>query len=141
LVDPDGMIQVSGVVGRPPRELSRNVLASIIEPRMEEILSLINKELKKVCRLDLFTAGIVLVGGGSLLPGTFELAEQIFDMPVRMGEIRGIAHTSDELGDARFATAHGLLVYGFNNEALVGGRGGALGSFFRKLEHWITRRL
>jgi len=140
-VDPDEMIQVPGVAGRPPRELSRNVLASIIEPRMEEILSLINKELKKVCRLDLFTAGIVLVGGGSLLPGTFELAEQIFDMPVRMGEIRGIAHTSDELGDARFATAHGLLVYGFNNEALVGGRGGALGSFFRKLEHWITRRL
>jgi cell division protein FtsA len=140
LVDPSEMIQVPGVAGRPPRELSRNVLASIIEPRMEEILSLVSKELKKVQQTDVFTTGMVLVGGGVLLPGTLELAEQIFDMSVRLGKTTGIAHTPDELEGLPFATAHGLLVYGFENEP-TGGRSGSLGGLFKKLEQWITRKL
>lgn len=69
MVDPEEMITVQGLAGRPDREISRNVLALIIEPRMEEILSLVVRELKKELHGDLFTAGMVLTGGGSLLPG------------------------------------------------------------------------
>ncbi|HUV31836.1 MAG TPA: cell division protein FtsA [Acidobacteriota bacterium] len=139
-VDPSEMIEVPGVAGRPAREISRHVLASIIEPRVEEIFSLVSKELRKLHRLDTFTAGMLLTGGGSLLPGTLELAEQIFDMPVRAAQLRGIEHTPEELDSAPFATAHGLLVYGFAYEP-VGAKTGALGGLFRRIEQWITKKL
>jgi len=140
-VDPAEMIQVSGMAGRPAREISYNVLASIIEPRLEEIFSLVSREIKRVYRADMFTAGMVLTGGGSLLPGTLELAEQIFDLPVRKTQIRGIAHTPEELDNARCATAHGLLIYGFSHEPITAGRGGPLGGVLKKIEQWITKRM
>jgi cell division protein FtsA len=140
LVDASDMIEVPGVAGRPVKEISRHVLASIIEPRMEEIFSLVSRELKKVHRPDTFTSGMVLAGGGALLPGCVELAEQIFDMPVRLGEISGIAHVPEELDNVRFATGQGLLSYGFTNEP-VAGAGGKLGGWLKRVEQWITRKL
>ncbi len=139
-VDPEEMINVSGIAGRASRDISRNVVASIIEPRMEEILSLVARELKNVHRGDTAAAGMILTGGGSLLPGTTELAEQIFDMPVRLGTIRGFAHSPDELNTMRYATAHGLLLYGFANEAAGGSRSGAVRGWWKRLEHWITKQ-
>lgn len=141
MVEPSDMVDVPGVAGREGKSISRNVLASIIEPRVEEILSLISRELKKVHRLDMFTAGIVLTGGGSLLPGAAELAEQIFDIPVRRGELRGLEHTPEELDNARYATAHGLLVYSFENEPTERSASGPLGGLLKRLEQWITKRL
>ncbi|UCC44727.1 MAG: cell division protein FtsA [Candidatus Zixiibacteriota bacterium] len=140
-VDPTEMIDVPAVAGRAGKSISRNVLASIIEPRMEEIFSLVNRGLKTVHRLDMFTAGLILTGGGSILTGTLELAEQIFDMPVRRGSLRKIKHTPEELDSGPYSSAHGLLVYGFENEPVDEFSGGVLSSFLKKVEQWITKRL
>ncbi len=140
LVDPEDMIVLAGGAGRSDREISRNVVASIIEPRMEEILSLVGRELKKVHRADTAAAGMVLTGGGALLPGTVELAEQMFDMPVRLGRMGGFAHIPDELNNVRFATAHGLLMYGFHNEPLDRPKRGSPRRLWRRIESWITKR-
>ncbi|UCD65195.1 MAG: cell division protein FtsA [Candidatus Zixiibacteriota bacterium] len=140
MADPEEMVTVAGAVGRPDREVSRNVLASIIEPRMEEIFSLVMREIKKVGITDRLAAGIVLAGGGSLLPGAVELAEQIFDMQVRTGRIERIEHIPDELDSVRYATVHGLLRYGFQHEPLPGGKRGRVRSLLKRFENWITRR-
>ncbi len=141
MVDASEMINVPGVAGRSPKEVSRNVLAAIIEPRMEEIFSLTTRELKKVISLDSLTAGMIFTGGGSLLPGTVELAEQMFDMPVRPGRINGVAHIPEELDTASYAAAHGLLVHGFTCEPDPSARGGKMKSWLSKLENWITKKL
>ena len=140
-VDPDEMIVVPGGAGRPEKEISRNVLASIIEPRMEEIFSLVLRELRKVARNDTLTAGMILTGGGSMLPGTVELAEQVFDMPVRLGELRGLAHVPDGLNAPIYAAANGLLLYGFAEEPTAPEPGGRMRSLMSRLEKWITRKL
>ena len=138
LVDPEEMIMVSGMGGRAGREISRNVLASVIEPRVEEIFSLVGRELKKVHRGDTAAAGMVLTGGGSLLPGVIELAEQMFDMPVRCGQISGFAHVPDELNSIRYATAHGLVLYGLTNESEE--RKQHIRGIWKKMENWITKQ-
>ncbi len=140
MVDPEEMVNVMGVAGKASRDISRNVLASIIEPRMEEILSLVARELKKIGRTENIAAGIVLTGGGALLPGTVELAEQLFDVPVRLGRINGMTHVPDELNSVRFATAHGLLLYGFTNEAQVSTAGRAVSGWWKRIEGWITKQ-
>ncbi len=140
LVDPEEMITVAGAVGRADKQVSRNVLASIIEPRMEEIFSLVTREIKKAGVTEMPAAGIVLTGGGSLMTGTTELAEQIFDMPVRLGMIDKIEHVPEELDNVRYVTAHGLLNYGFRNEPIRGAGGGRLRGFLKRFESWITRR-
>ncbi|MEW6051251.1 MAG: cell division protein FtsA [Candidatus Zixiibacteriota bacterium] len=137
-VDPEELINVQGIAGRASRDISRNVVASIIEPRMEEILSLVARELKNVHRGDTAAAGMILTGGGALLPGTVELAEQIFDMPVRTGTIRGFSHIPDELNSMRYTTAHGLLLYGFGHEPSIGSRKGAVRGWWKRVESWIT---
>lgn len=141
MVDPTEMIIVPGVAGRPDKEVSRNVLAAIIEPRVEEIFSLVSRELKKVSQLENLTAGMTLTGGGSLLPGSFELAEQIFDMPVRMGEVSGLADIPAQLKLGGCATAHGLMTYGFAVDPQSQGGGHQVRSWLNRLENWITRKL
>ena len=140
MVDPEEMLNVMGVGGRASRDISRNVLASIIEPRMEEILSLVARELKKIGRTENIAAGIVLTGGGALLPGTVELAEQLFDVPVRLGRISGLTHVPDELNSVRFATAHGLLLYGFANESNAATMSRAVSGWWKRIEGWITKQ-
>lgn len=140
MVDATEMIDVAGVAGRPLREVSRNVLASIIEPRMEEILALVARDVKPALHNDLLATGIVLTGGGSLLPGTVELAEQLFDMPARIGRIGQIEHTPAELNNSRFATVHGLLRYGFRHEPDESAGSGGVRMFMHKIENWITKR-
>ena len=140
LVDPEEMVTVTGVAGKGSREISRNVLASIIEPRMEEILSLIARELKKIGRSDNIAAGMVLTGGGAMMPGTVDLAEQLFDVPVRLGQVNGFTHVPEELNSVRFATAHGLLLYGFANEANAAISGSAVKGWWKRIESWITKQ-
>ena len=140
LVDASEMIDVVGIAGRPSREVSRNVLASIIEPRMEEILSLVARDVKAAMHNDILATGIILTGGGALLPGTIELAEQLFDMPSRIGRISQIDHTPAELNNSRFATVHGLLRYGFRNEPDDSARSGGVRMIMHKIENWITKR-
>jgi cell division protein FtsA len=140
LVDPEEMITLAAGPGRADREISRNVVASIIEPRMEEILSLVARELKKVHGADTVAGGMILSGGGSLLPGAAELAEQMFDLPVRLGKISGFRHIPDELNSVRFATVHGLLKFGFHNEPLERSKRGGMRRYWKKFENWITKQ-
>lgn len=140
LADPEEMLTIpSASTMHTPKEISRNVLASIIEPRMEEILSLTFREVKKAAVADMLTGGLVLTGGGSLLSGMVQLAEQIFDTRIRVGEVSQIAHTPDELKDNRYDTAHGLLVHSFCDDAVVDSRSSTTG-WLKRFENWITKR-
>ncbi|MEW5795121.1 MAG: cell division protein FtsA [Candidatus Zixiibacteriota bacterium] len=140
-VDATEMIEVPGPGGRAAREISRNVLVSIIEPRMEEIFSLVARDLRQVVSLDRLASGMILTGGGAALAGCTELAEQIFDVPVRVGEVRGFAHVPDALSGPAFAAGFGLLMYGFANEPSAGRRGSRMRSWLSRLEDWITRKM
>ena len=139
-VDPSEMIVVPGAIGRPDKEISQNVLASIIEPRMEEIFSLIAREIKKAGLSETPPAGMVLCGGGALMPATIELAEQIFDMPVRIETIKNIEHIPDEMNNIRFATACGLVHYAFTTEPASGGSRASVKGWLKKFENWITKK-
>jgi cell division protein FtsA len=111
LVPADQQVAVSGVGGRADREISRHVLASMIEPRMEEIFALANKEVKKNHFAELLGGGVVLTGGTSLMPGVVELAEQVFEMPVRLGVPGGMGGLGANVADPRYATGVGLVLH------------------------------
>ena len=115
-------------------------MASIIEPRLEEVLSLVLRELRQAGLTHIPSSGVVLTGGGSLLPGTKQLAEQILDMPVRLGTFNGIENTPDELRNPRYATVHGLLSYAVLHEPSMMGKKENLRGFMRKFENWIVRQ-
>jgi cell division protein FtsA len=107
---------VPGVGGRADKEIPRQTLAAMIEPRMEEIFTLANKEVRKNHFADLLGAGVVLTGGSSKLPGTVELAEQIFEMPVRRGVPSGLSGLMENVRDPRYATGVGLILHAVHNE-------------------------
>lgn len=115
LVQADETIEVPGVGGRKPRILSRKLLAEIIEPRVEEIFSLIHQEVMKSGYMDAITGGVVITGGATLLEGMPELAEFIFEMPVKRGVPQNIGGLRDVVNSPKFATAVGLLKYGSRN--------------------------
>jgi cell division protein FtsA len=112
----DETVNVSGVGGRGDKEISRHVLASMIEPRMEEIFALANREVRKNHFAPLIGGGVVLTGGTSLLPGAAELAEQVFEMPVRLGVPRGLGGLSANVCDPRYATGVGLVLHAAKSE-------------------------
>ncbi|MBZ2173562.1 cell division protein FtsA [Nitratidesulfovibrio sp. SRB-5] len=118
LVRNDDLIEVPSVGGRDPRRLSRQVLAEICEPRMEEILSLVDQELVRSGFKNTIGAGVVLTGGTALIDGCQELGEQIFNMPTRIGYPRNVGGLRDVVNSPKFATAVGLLRYGAEKEGL-----------------------
>jgi len=142
MVQKDEKIEVPGVGGRPAREVSRDVLAAIIEPRMEEIFALTLREIQRSEYVDLLTTGLVLTGGAAMLEGTCELAEQVFDLPVKLGVPTGIAGLSEEVATPVYATAVGLLTYAVT-EGLGRGRrfhstgGGLFDSILARMRRWI----
>jgi cell division protein FtsA len=108
----DEFIEVPGVGGREAREVSRSVLANIIEPRMEEIFTLALREIKRTEYANMLGAGIVLTGGGSLLEGIQPLAEAVFNMPVRIGKPGGFGGLTETVSNPIFSTGVGLVQYG-----------------------------
>ncbi|MCP4724800.1 MAG: cell division protein FtsA [bacterium] len=110
-------IQVPSVAGREPRKVSRTILTRIIQPRMEEIFTLAYREIKKSDVVELLTSGLVLTGGCCLIPGAVELAEEIFDMPVRLGIPKGIVGIVDTVKNPMYATGVGLVLYGDENRS------------------------
>ncbi|HET7693434.1 MAG TPA: cell division protein FtsA [Gemmatimonadota bacterium] len=112
MVDPDEEIVVPHMAGQGERRVSRELLASIIQPRMEEILSLAKADIKKTGWHDKVPSGFVLTGGAAALPGTVELAEEILAMPVRIGRPLGVTGLVDSVDEPRFATGVGLVIYG-----------------------------
>jgi cell division protein FtsA len=140
LVRKDEYVEVPGVGGRESREVSRAVLASIIEPRLEEIFSLVQREIKRSEFADMLGAGLVLTGGGALLEGISDIAEQVFDMPVRIGRPGGFGGLTDTVKSPIWATAVGLIQYGHRNMDVVlegAGRGkdllGRIGDKFKQI--------
>ena len=105
-------IEVPQTGGRDPRVLSRHVLAEIIEPRMEEIFTLVHRELIRSGFDEFLTSGVVLTGGTVLLDGTAELGEQVFNLPVRIGYPTGVGGLVDVVNSPAFATGVGLVLYG-----------------------------
>ena len=110
IVGGDELVQVPGVGGREPRVIPRRILGEIIEPRMEEIFALTQRELMRSGVMESLASGIVLVGGSSLLEGTQELAERIFNLPVRRGLPVNLSGMPEELMKPMYTTAAGLVL-------------------------------
>jgi cell division protein FtsA len=112
LVPSEETVDVPSVGGRKPRQLSRQVLSEIIQPRVEEIFTLVARDLARAGFQDAATAGVVVTGGTSLLDGVAELAEAVFDQPVRRGVPGDVAGLADVVRSPVHATAVGLALYG-----------------------------
>ena len=115
MIGKDETIEVPSVGGRKPRILSRQLLAEILEPRVEEIFSLVNREIVKSGYEDMIASGVVITGGSTILEGMPELAEQIFNLPVRRGLPQNIGGLVDVVNSPVYATGVGLVVYGSKN--------------------------
>jgi len=140
MVGKDETIEVPSVGGREPRILSRQLLAEILEPRVEEIFSLVNREIIKSGYEELIASGIVLTGGSSILPGTPELAEQVFNLPVRRGNPTDIGGLSDVVHSPIYATGVGLVKYGSRNTQTQNFRIGEANVFervVRRMKDWF----
>jgi cell division protein FtsA len=111
MVNPQDMIEVASVGEQKRRQLVRSILAEIIEARVEEILSLVDRDIIRSGFAESIAAGVVLTGGVALLPGIRELAEQVFDMPVRVGVPHGLGGLADVVQNPIYSTAAGLLLH------------------------------
>jgi cell division protein FtsA len=120
-------IKVPSVGDRPPRELSRQALAEVVEPRYDELFTLIQAELRRSGYEDLIPAGIVLTGGTAKMEGAVELAEEIFHMPVRLGVPHSVKGLADVVRNPIYSTSVGLLLYGLQKQtdgiSMLGGSG------------------
>jgi cell division protein FtsA len=112
LVRADEKIEVPSVGGRRPRVLSRQNLCEIIQPRVDELFALVDREVRRAGYMGRVSGGAVVTGGSSIMEGMPELAEQIFDMPVRRGVPRGIGGLTDVINNPMYATGVGLTIYG-----------------------------
>ncbi len=140
----DREIEVPGIGGRSDRVISHAVLCSIIESRMAEILELVSREARKTELLDLLGGGVVVTGGGADMPGVAEMAEAVFEMPVKTGIPRGVGGLTEEVRSSRFSTAVGLVLYGFEREGrrmprrIAGGRPGRSGrNGLHRMRNWF----
>jgi cell division protein FtsA len=142
LVPAEETVDVPSVGGRKPRQLSRQVLSEIIQPRVEEIFTLVARDLTRAGFSEAATAGVVVTGGTSILHGVPELAESVFDQPVRRGVPGDVGGLVDVIKSPVYATGVGLAHYGARrmtpgpawSEAVPGH---ALGSWCRRLMGWL----
>jgi cell division protein FtsA len=132
-------IDVPSVGGRKPRELSRQVLSEIIQPRVEEIFRLVARDLGRAGFEDAATAGVVVTGGTSILEGVPEVAEAVFSLPVRRGMPGDVGTLSDIVRSPIHSTAVGLALYGSRREpgATNNGNGDGVGAALRRIAGWF----
>ena len=116
LIGKDETIEVPSVGERAPRTISRELLGEILEPRVEEIFTLIYQEMVRSGYDELVTSGVVATGGSSLLPGVPEILEQVFNMPARIGYPANVGGLKEIVDSPMYATAVGLVLYGANLE-------------------------
>ena len=122
LLKEDTAIEIASVGDRPPRTVFSRMLSEIVEPRAHELLMLVRDELRRGGGEGMIPAGIVLTGGGAHLRGLCELAERIFNLPVRVASPRGLAGMSEEVSQPEYATAVGLVLYGARTRRAGGSR-------------------
>ena len=141
LADPEAQVEVPGLGDRGPRMLSKQALAGVIEPRVEEIFSLVQQVIRESGYEEVLSSGIVLTGGSVVMPGMVELGEDIFLKPVRRGIPKYSSALADMVAQPRAATVMGLLeearlarLRGFK----VAHKGGAVQSVFGRLKDFIV---
>jgi cell division protein FtsA len=136
------IIEVPSVGGRAPRVLSKLVLAEIIEPRITEIFGLVQKDLIKAGIEDLLTSGVVITGGSANLPGIQQLAEHVFNLPVRVGAPASVGGLLDLVKGPEYAAAVGLVLHGATQGPLTrrasAGRRSVVGNTVRRMVGWFT---
>jgi cell division protein FtsA len=142
LIPKNATIEVPGPGDREPRAVSLDILGTIIEPRMEELFTLAKHEIEKNEYGGLLGAGIILTGGASLLRGSAELAEQVFDMPVKIGYPKGFNGLTDIIDNPSYATVLGLILYGGQGPGSIepfggGARQGVVGRFGDSVKKWF----
>jgi cell division protein FtsA len=141
-VDKSETIEVPSTGGRQPRVLSRQFLAEIIEPRVEEIFTLVHRELIKSGFDEYLTGGVVLTGGTVLLEGISEISEQILNVPVRIGYPTNVGGLKDLVNSPAFATGVGLVLYGAKDSHYVAPSRYANNNVFLKIKErmseWIS---
>ncbi|MCW8828391.1 MAG: cell division protein FtsA [Gammaproteobacteria bacterium] len=140
LANADETIEVPSVGDRPPRRLARQTLAEVVEPRYEELFTLVQAELRRSGFEDICAAGIVLTGGTAKMEGGVELAEEIFHMPVRLGMPQGVSGLVDVVRNPIYATGVGLLLFGQHNRgpgmSELNTQGG-LNSVMKRMKSWF----
>ena len=140
LADPQEMIEVPGVGDRGTKQLSRKTLAEVIEPRVEELYSLIQAELRRSGYEELLSSGIVLTGGSSMMQGMVELGEEIFHMPVRVGQPAYSGGLAEVVRHPRYSTAMGLLLEGmqqYRAQELARTQTGAVQQLVDRMKAWF----
>lgn len=140
LVEKDETIEVPSTGGREARIISKAVLADIIEPRVSEICSLLQRELVRAGVDELLTSGVVITGGGANLAGICQVAEAIFNLPVRVGHPRGFTGLSELISTPDYATAAGLALYGAASKGSVRSSTsrGAFSRLMKKAGNWLA---
>jgi cell division protein FtsA len=140
LADPNDVIEVPGVGERGPRKLSRQMLAEVIEPRIEELYTLAQAELRRSGFEELLSSGIVLTGGSALLAGMIELGEEVFHLPVRVGVPTYVGGLADVVRSPRYATSVGLLLEGreqFLRAELARAQAAGLTNMAERMKQWF----
>jgi cell division protein FtsA len=141
LADPNESIEVPGIGDRPPRVMSRQTLAEVIEPRAEELFTLVQQVLRESGYEELLSSGIVLTGGSSMMQGMVELGEEIFHMPVRVGLPRYAGGLAEVVRSPRYATAVGLLMEGASQiqQGRVAKQDGSVRAVVSRMRDWFQR--
>jgi cell division protein FtsA len=136
----DDPVEVPGVGERGTRMLSRQTLAEVIEPRIEELYSLVQAELRRSGFEDLLSSGIVITGGSSAMQGMVELGEEIFHMPVRLGLPQYAGGLADVVRSPRYSTGMGLLMYGleqYQENKTTRMQSGSVSDVFARMKAWF----
>jgi cell division protein FtsA len=141
LADPNQMLEVPGIGERGSRSLSRQTLAEVIEPRVEELYSLVQQVLRESGFEELLSSGVVLSGGSSVMQGMVELGEEIFHMPVRIGVPRYAGGLAEVVRAPRYATAVGLLLEGMSQmqHGKLARQGGSVRAVVGRMREWFQR--
>jgi cell division protein FtsA len=141
LAGADETIKVPSVGDRAPRDLSRQALAEVVEPRYEELFMLVQSELRRSGFEDMIPAGIVITGGASTMEGVIELAEEIFHMPVRLACPQAVSGMTEVVNNPIYATGVGLLIHGFRQIDLGRApvlKGEKAPTLFERIKAWFT---
>jgi cell division protein FtsA len=140
LVGKDETIDVPSTGGHSSRAISKVVLAEIIEPRVSEIFTLAQREIQRLGCAEMLTSGLVLTGGSAALAGIGQVAEQVFNLPVRIGYSRGVTGLSDLVRGPEYASAVGLVLYGAvsSSRPRMIASGGTAGRMLKRVGSWFS---
>jgi len=140
LAHSDESIEVQTVGDRPPRKLSKQTLAEVVEPRIEELFELIKVDLRRNGFEHLIRSGVVLTGGSSKMEGMIELAEEIFHLPVRLGMPKYLGGLSEVVKNPIYSTGVGLVLFGHRNQSGPKQKAkteSRISAIWQRIKHWF----